>query len=324
MAIPSGLSAQLGIAAESTYGTPVTVTRFYELVSESLKLEIERIESAALRSGTRVQRSDRWVPGKKNIGGDIEMEVANKSFGLWLSHMIGTAVTTQPNAGPDPTVYDHTYTPSDLPTSLTMQVGRTDIGGTTRAFTYHGCRVSEWELEVAVDEIAKLSLTILGEDEDTSTGLATASYPSTLSLLTFVQGSITVAGSAFDVMNAKIGGNNGLADDRYFLGSQLRKNPLEAAMREYTGELEAEFTDLTAYNRFVNGTEAALVLLLRGASISGIYFYDLQITANVRFDGETPEVSGGEIIGLTLPFKCVGNTSATAITVLYRTTDTAP
>lgn len=321
MAIPSGLSAQLGIVAESTYGTPVTVTRFYEFISESIQLEIERIESAALRSGTRVQRSDRWSAGQKSVTGEIEMELANKSFGLWLQHAIGTAVTSQPDAGGNPTVFDHTFTPTDLPTSLTVQVGRTDIGGTTRAFTYHGCRISEWAIEAEVGEIAKFTATILGEDEDTATGLATASYPSTLTLLTFVQGSITLAGSAFDVKSAKIEGNNGLADDRYFLGSQLRKQPLEAAMREYTGELEAEFTDLTAYNRFTAGTEAALVLLFRGAVISGAFNFDLQITANVRFDGSTPTVEGAEIIQQPLEFKCVGNTSASALTVLYRTTD---
>ncbi|MFN2384137.1 MAG: phage tail tube protein [Gemmatimonadota bacterium] len=324
MAIPSGLSAQLGIVDESTYGTPVTVTRFYEFISESLKCEIERIESAALRSGTRVQRSDRWAAGKKNVGGDIEMELANKSFGLWWKHIMGGVATSQPDAGGNPTVYLYTFTPGDLPVGLTAQVGRTDIGGTTRAFTYHGCRVAEWALDAAVGEIAKLTMTILGEDEDTATALATASYPSTLALMTFVQGTLSLAGSAYDVSSIKIGGNNGLSDDRYFLGSQLRKSPLEAGMRTYTGEIASEFTDLTAYNRFVNGTEAALLLLFQGATISTTYKYECKLTCNVRFDGETPRVEGADIIKQPLAFKCLGNTSASAIQIDYQTTDTTP
>jgi len=324
MAIPSGLSAQLGFAEESTYGTPVTVTRFYEFRSEEMKLEIGRIESQALRSGARIQRSDRWSAGQKNVGGDIELELANKSFGLLFKHMFGGVSSSQPDAGGNPTVWEHTFTPGDLPTSLTAQVGRTGVDGTTRPFTYHGCRVASWSLEASVGEIVTLTLSLLGEDEDTATGLAVASYPSALSLLTFVQGSLTVGGSAFDVKDIKLEGDNGLADDRYFLGSQLRKNPLEAAMREYTGEVTAEFTDLTAYNRYVNGAEAALVLLFRGGLISGTFNFDTQITANVRFDGETPNVSGAEIIEQPMQFKCLGNTSASAITLLYRTTDTAP
>jgi hypothetical protein len=33
----SGLSGQVGVIAESTYGTPVTVTKFYEFLSENLQ-----------------------------------------------------------------------------------------------------------------------------------------------------------------------------------------------------------------------------------------------------------------------------------------------
>lgn len=323
MAIPSGLSAQLGTAEETTYGTPVTVDRFYEFRDESLKLEIERIESSALRSGSRVLRSDRWAAGQKSVSGDITMELANKSFGRWFKHMFGGVVTSQPDAAGNPTVYLHTFTPGDIPVGQTIQVGRPDVGGTVRAFTYHGCKVSEWTLECAVGDIATLKATILGEDEDTATALASVSYPSSLTLMTFVQGTLTIGGSAADVKSASVQGNNGLADDRYFLGSQLRKNPLEAAMREYTGQFEAEFESLTHYNRFTGGTEAQIVLLFQGATISTTYKFETKVTANVRFDGETPNVGGAEIVGQNLPFKVVDN-GTTSIKVEYQTVDTAP
>lgn len=324
MAIPSGLSAQLGIAEEVTYGTPVVVTRFYEFTGDGPQLSIERIESAGLRSGTRVQRSDRWVAGKRSVEGDLEMEVMNKSMGLWLKHALGGVATTQPSPGPDPTVYKHSFTPGDLPVGLTVQVGRPDVAGTVNPFTYTGCRISEWELSCAVGEIAMLKASILGRDEATATALATASYPSSLSLLTFVDGSLTLGGVATDVKSASLSGSNGLADDRYFFGSGLRKSPLEAGMREYTGDLTTEFNSLTDYNRFVTGTEAALVLLFQGAIISTTYKYELKVTANVRFDGDTPTVNGTEVLELPLKYKCVGNAAATALTIDYQTTDTLP
>jgi hypothetical protein len=323
LAIPSGLSAQLMTAEESTYGTPVTPDRGYEFRSESLKLEIERIESSALRSGTRVLRSDRWSAGQKNVTGDITMELATKSFGRWFKHALGGVDTSQPDAPGNPTVYKHTFTPGDIPTGQTIQVGRTDVGGTTRPFTYHGCKVSSWTLECAVGDIATFQASILGEDEDTATALASITYPSGLSLMTFVNGTLTIASSAQDVKSASVQGNNGLAEDRYFLGSQLRKQPLEAALREYTGQLEAEFESLTAYNRFVNGTEAELVLLFQGATISTTYKYETKITMNVRFDGETPSVGGPEIVPQNLPYKVVDN-STTSIKIEYQTTDTTP
>lgn len=319
----TALDAQIGFVDETTFGTPVAVTRFYEFVSESLKMDQARIESSALRSGTRVQRSDRWGLGKKTVGGDVQFELANKSFGLLFKHAFGGVATAQPDSVGNPTVYKHTFTPGAYPTSLTAQVGRTDVSGTTRAFTYHGMRVAQWELGCSVDEIASLKMSFDGEDEDTSTGLATVSYPASLSLLTFVNGTLSIGGSAASVKSASIGGQNGMATDRYFLGSVLKKQQLEMGMRTYSGTFEAEFEALTHYNRFVNGTEAEIILNFQGGVISGAFNYEAKITANVRFDGETPTVSGPEIVGQTLPFKVIDN-GTTSIKLEYQTTDTAP
>lgn len=324
MPIPSGLSAQLGIVDEVTYGTPVTVTRFYEFTEESMQMEIERIESSGLRGGVRVQRSDRWISAQRDVNGEITMELAQKSFGLWLKHMLGGVVTTQPNVGTDPTVFDHTFTPGDLPTSFTTQIGRPDSTGTVRPFTYHGCRVNEWEISAEVGEIPTLAVTVLGEDEDTGVALAAASYPASAPLYTFLNGSATIGGVAQEIKSFSLSGSNNLADDRFYFGSALRKQPVEAGMREYTGELTVQFTDLVNYNLFKNGTEATFVGLFRGIPITGIYFHDLQITANIRADGETPKVGGPEMLEQTMAYKAVGNTPATALSVLYRTTDTLP
>ncbi len=326
MAIPTGLSAQLMTAEETVYGTPVTPDRGFEFTTESLKMEIERLESTGLRSNARVQRSDRWRPGKKTVGGDVEMELANKSFGRWLKHIFGGVVSSQPDVGGSPTVWDHTFTPGDLPVGQTIQVGRTSLDGVVNPFTYHGCKIAGWSLGAAVGEIAKLKATITAEDEETATGLVSATYPTGLTLLTFVEGSLTVAAVAQEIRSVELTGDNRVKTDRHRMGSQLIKEPIENAMGEYMVNLDAFFDDLVAYNRFVNGTEAALVLLFRGALISGTYNFDLQVTANVRFDGETPNVDGADEIEQPLKAKCVdtGSGPGTAITVLYRTTDTTP
>lgn len=323
MAIPSGLSAQLMIAEETTYGTPVTPSRGYEFNSESMTLDIERLESAGLRAGTRVLRSDRWAAGARSVGGTIEMDLQNKSFGLWLKHMFGSLTVATPGGATN--TRTHTAVPGDIPVGLTVQVGRTSENGTVNPFTYHGCKVASWELDASVGEIGRLTVDLVGEDEDTSTSLATASYASAASLLVFTQATLTVAGSAFHVRSCTLSGDNGLDTDRYRLGSALRKAPVEAAMREYTGTLDAYFADLTAYNRFVNGTEAALVLDFVGAEIESGFNFGLEVTCNVRFDGETPNVGGPEEIPLALPFKCVSSdgTPGDAITAVYTTTDTA-
>jgi hypothetical protein len=64
---------------------------------------------------------------------------------------------------------------------------------------------------------------------------------------------------------------------------------------------------MTAYNRFRNGTEAALSLVFEASTSQ-----KLTITGNVRFDGQTPNVTGPTILEQVLPFKFVSATSDTA------------
>lgn len=327
MSAPTGLDAQYGMAEESTYGTGVTVTRFYEILKDGYKQDVARLESKAIRTGVRVQRSDRYREGSKTVVGAPQFEVLNKSFGLWFKHMFGGLATT----GPVGTLYTHTFTPGALTTlSRTVQVGRPDLSGTVEPFTYEGCKVDTWELSSGVDEALVLSIGDVGEEEKSpvsspaGAALATASYPSTAAMLIFVDGAITVGGVTTPVKKFSLKGDNGIAKDRRFVGSQVIKNPLEAAKRMYTGELNCEFTDTVAYGRFIAGTEAALIITF-AVTISAVTF-SLTITCNVRFDGETPNVEDEGILQEKIPFKCVdsGAGAQTAITLAYVTTDATP
>ncbi len=326
MPLASGLASQLGIVDEVTYGTPVTVTRFYDFVPENVNLHIDRIEAKGLRAAARTIKSAQWVAGKRWADGPVDLEVWNKGYGLWLKHCLGAVTSTQPNVGTDSTVWDHTFTPGDLAgKSLTMQIGRASQDGTVRAFTYKGVKIQKWELALAVDKLAELKVTTIGADEDTTIALAAATAPTGLAPFAFTQGTLSVAGSAIDVHDVKLSGDNFL-NDRFKLGTALRKEPLEAARRDYIGEITAYFVDFTAYNRFVNGTEAALVFDVLGGVIpggSGTFNFELKITANVRFDGDTPNVTGPGEAMQALKVKCTDAGSG-ALTVLYRTTDTTP
>jgi len=327
---PSGLSAQLGVAPEVTYGTIVTPTRFFEIPEggESIKLDADRLESAGLKVGRRVQNSGRVVINVKGAGGDINFDVLSKDFGFWLKYCLGKVVTTQPAAGPAPTVYDHTGTIDDLSAagSFTLQIGRPDVGGTVRAFTYAGCMITSWGLSVGVDGLLTLKISVDCQREDLATGLAVASYTAGSEVLSYVGGLVTLAGSAFDVKELSLEGSNPLAVDRRFIRQNtLKKQPIENGLREYSGSLGAEFESLTAYNRFVAGTTAALELLFEGSIIETTYKHTLKVTIPiVRFDGETPNVAGKEILDQPLPFKVLDDGTAEPITILYRTTGATP
>ena len=93
-------------------------------------------------------------------------------------------------------------------------------------------------------------------------------------------------------------------------------------MRTYDGTLDAYFDDLTIYNRFVTGTEAALVLTFEGPDITAGFTELLEITLNIRTDGDTPTVSGPDEIPQNVTYKALGN--AAPVSVTYRTSDATP
>lgn len=379
----TGIDAQIGYALESTVGTPVTVTAFLPLVSETLMQERTRLESAGIIAGRRVLASQQWNGGDITVSGSVQHELYNRGLGKLFTAMFGAVATT--GAGP----YTHTFTPGDLAgDSLTVQVGRPATNDTTYPFTYAGMKVASWEIACAASEIATLGMDLVGSREidyrtvsdgvttsgsaaitsatasfnasdignpisgtgiptgttisavtsataatlsanATASGtsvvftlgiaLASATYPSAIKPLKFNHAAISIGGSSVNAKSLTISGNNGLDDSRRFLGNQRISEPLESGLREYSGSLELEFTDLTQYRRFVTGSEAALVASFTSGTDS------VTITTNVRFDGSTPQVSGKEILTQSLPFKCVASgADSTAITVALVNSDSTP
>tara|TARA_R110000787_G_scaffold72080_4_gene160563 strand:- start:4150 stop:5091 length:942 start_codon:yes stop_codon:yes gene_type:complete len=309
----SGIDAQLGYVDEVTFGTYVEPTRFSEFLSEDLKLEIERIESKGIRAG-RVMQS-RWKSSIQRATGSIELELTPGGSGRLLEACMG-AVTTA-GAGP----YTHTYDGGTLDgQSLTVQIGRPDIGGTVRAFSYTGMKVADWEIACSVGEIPTLTMNMYGAGEATGETLATASYPANDDPFVFTEASLTVAASEVCVKDLSLKGTNGLAIDRHFIcaAGATPKEALESELRSIAGSFTADFTDLTQYGYFTAGTENALVLTFTsGADI-------LAITMNVRYDGETPTVSGAELLELPVPFMAISDTSdAAAFTAVLTNADAA-
>lgn len=305
MTTPAGLGGQFGYVSETTPGTAVTVTKFLPINNESIKHENERLDSQGIRAGRLVTAA--WKPGQSTISGSVEMELWNTDIATLFRHMFGAASTATNGSQ-----WDYTFTPADTTgESMTMQVGRPDITGTVQPFTYAGCKVDEWTLTAEVGEIAMLELSVVGMTETNGTALASASYDATLAPFVFTEASLSIAGSTNNVVSSvELTGANTLTE-RPRLGSSTSREYLQNGFREYTGSATTDFENLTQYNRFLDGDEAALVLRFDNGT------EQLVITANVRFDGETPELAGPELLEQNVPFKAVSATNdASAITAV--------
>lgn len=316
MSLKSGLAAQLGVKAETTWGTFVAPTRFYPLLSESLTEEIDRLESEGIIAGRRILASEQWAAGNVDVGGDIKTELYQQGMGALLKACFGAVSTS--GSGP----YTHTLTPGDLTDDhLSIQVGKPDVAGTVQPFSFYGMKVTDWELSIDAGGLVMLTTSVVGKQLATSDSLATASFGAgSATPFTFKHASASIAGGAANVKKLTIKGSNGLDTDRRFIGSEYRAEPLEADLREYSGSVDLEFESLTQYNRFRNANEVALVATISaGASAS------LTTTMNVRFDGSTPEVDGRGIVQLSTPYKVIGTTTdALGITAVLINSDSTP
>jgi len=305
MAIGSGIGSQLGIATETTFNTPVTVSTFYEFTNESINYNKNISVGLGLRAGGQVARSGRRVVTTSDATGDINLDLPTKGLGLLLSYAMGGTVQTS-----------GTYTLGDVyGKSFTAQVGVPQYGGTVTPKTIAGCKISSWEISAAQSAIATGRFTIDGASFTTSTSLATASFPSNNSVFHFAQGAITVDGSSVaNIKDFTLSVDNVLKTDRFNLGSAgIKAEQIINGFRAITGSLTAEFTDTTLLAKFLADTSAALVLTFSGPSSSVL---SITLPA-VKFDGEAPQVGGPEVIDINFTFQAYDNGTDQPLTIVY-------
>lgn len=310
MATGTGLDAQIGYVAEATWGTSLTVTRFHPLVSETLKVDIDQIESKAIFAGFQTLASTQWAQGNKKITGGLSHELYDQDMGLLMRAAFGTVSTT--SAGGTGT---HVFFPASPVVSLTTQIGRPTIYGSVIPFTYEGLKIAKFDLAAKAGEIATWDMDVMGEEETMGTALASASYTSNMRPWVFKSMSLSVLGTTTSLTEFKFSGDNHLAERR-FLGSTVISEPLREEYAEYTGELKGEWGNPSTrgtlnYHAFVGGTEGTLISTLASGTLAAT------LQANIRYDGATPNVAGRGIVEHTIPFKAVrsGSLEQHAVTV---------
>jgi phage baseplate assembly protein gpV len=324
MAIGSGIGSQLGIATETTFNTPVTVSRFYEFTSENLNYNKKTAVGMGLRAGGLLPRSQRRVVTTSDVTGDISLDLPTRGLGLLLSQSTGTV--------PSPTtvstgVYSYTFTLGDVyGKSFTAQVGVPQYNGTVTPKTVAGAKVSSFELSVANAAIAMGKFNIDGASITTGISLATASYSSATNLFNFSQGAITLDGTSIaNIRDFSVTVDNTLKGDRYNLGSSgIKAEQLINGFRKISGKITAEFTDTTLFGKVLSDANAAIVLTFTGATIASTYKETLSITISAaKFNADTPKVTSPGVIDLSMDFEAYDNGTDAPLTIVYQTADSA-
>ena len=323
MTTGTGLDGQLGFAAETTPGTPVTVSKFVEFDSETLQFTDNWLEPTGIRAGQKYKRDNRVQAATRTVSGAIVMEHATRDMGLLWKQALGSALSAPVLVSG--TAYKQIHVPGDfLSKALTIQVGRPEAAtGTVRPHTYTGCKFTDWEFSVEESAIPTLTFTVDGTDESTSTALASASYTAGARVFSFSQATVFKLGGtattttgvtsiasgvqvATVVKKLTIKGTMPMAGDRYGVGNAgVKKEQLENGTPMITGSLDAEFNKTEFYDVFKAGTSVPMQVSLIGNQIASTGSFDTLdfVIPAVRFKDMNPSVAGPDIVRATVNFE---------------------
>lgn len=322
----SGLDAQIGLAKESTYGTFVAPTRFYEFNSESIVPAVQKLYSMPLGTG-RFQRTSRRRTFVTGAGGNIEIDAVTRGIGLLLELMFGEVATAQVASTDE---YTHTFTPSldgKRGLSATVQVGRPSTDATVNPFSYVGGKVTGWTMSAALNEILKIQTTWDFMNQATDEALATPSYATDPEPFTFLDGTLSIDSSAVGtIKGVSLTMAEAMDTARRYFGN-LKGEPLANGELAFTGQFDSEFNDMDAHDAWVAGTEIVdLDLTFTGPLIPGeTNPFKLVVTIpSLEYTGSAPQVGGPEIVQQNLPFKALYNGTDEIITAVLHTDDTTP
>ncbi|MFJ5893791.1 phage tail tube protein [Streptomyces californicus] len=301
MAIGSGLGAQLGIAAETTYGTFVAPSRFVEFTKESLVLKKTTAQSAGIAAGRLLALDKRRVLTRREASGSIDMEIVNKGMGLLIQALMGTTVTpVQQGAGP---AYLQTHTLADTAgKSLTIQKGIPLTTGVVTKKNFLGCKITSAEFSCEVGGLLTGAFEFDGRDVEESSALAAASYPA---LTPFHFQQMGIKTGAFGTETARTGIRKVSCKierpqevERFYAGAAgLKAEPISNDQVKISGTLESDYVDTTLDDLHTSDGSTSLVWEFVGPLIAATFYETFRITLPaIRLDEGPPVVDGFGVV----------------------------
>lgn len=329
MGIAAGANTVIGYAEETTHGTFVAPSRFIPFLTEGLKFSKTVMASKAIRGGLRQGPIGAFRrETMSEAGGDVKSELTTTGWGLLFKHLLGAVATTNVGAA-----YTHTFTPGSVDgKSVSVHKQLIDgSGGLVRAFQYPGSKLASFELEIAPDKMAEVSLGFDCRDEVANTTPYTATFSAAARPFAYIDSGLTLDGvPAVGVPTLSLKIANPLDNKRRFIGGGGKKS--EQLVNEQlivTGKITAEFpSGSNLYDKFRSDTPTAAVFSLT--------FLDAVIPTtavnpsvsftvpDLRFIGDSPTVDGLDTIKVDHEFVGVWNQSANTITIAYVTSDATP
>lgn len=290
---------------ESTYGTIGTATKQIQVSSEGFKLNLNKIGEGLL-TGAKIGGKLRTM--SRSGEGALSSLARPDDIGLFLAVAVGneeTPVLVDGSTG----AYEHTFTLTDanILDSLFFKVKRDDaiIKG------YTGLTFDGFSFNSASEDMLKMDFTLKGKDEIDTT-LETGLSVSPLAPFRFAGTTVSVAGTALEVVSTKFDFKNNLDANTQTNKSGLYFKQPEIGMIDISTEMECVYDSVSNGIRnsywLTDNVCSVDIKYLNGDEVESGFPYSLQITLPANQVQEaTPNVSGAERIKFPLKLKAVEN-----------------
>jgi hypothetical protein len=237
--------------------------------------------------------------GKKHPGGDIEVSLAPQGHNTFIRHCLGGSLDTS-GSGP----YTHVVKagPSWPVGGLAIEVGFTQNG---HYFTFLGCRINEFSLDIPMDGIVSATFAILARSEeyDTVTNDGTVILP-TVEPYVSHEMELFESGALSEVkpINCKFSVNN-QAEESCDVAPDRERFDIPPGTRLIEGTIVLYFNSIALYNKFKDETPSVLRIKLTGATGESSQ-YDFP---RIKFVGgsPTPSVDGSGPVQVEYPFQAI-------------------
>lgn len=255
-----GMQGYMGIGKETTWGTAVTAGSFMEMMSEGLTVALDRFDTRNIFNGI-AEPDD--TTGLIRVEGETVIPGNPEALGILLNAALGNTTTTSVTA----TYWNHIFQArnSDVSSLTPLQPYTIEIfRDVTSAQQYAGCVAGQLTLACQPNQDLRATVSWLGKSALNKARVAVASvlFPTTPGQpFTWDTCSISIGGTGTDLLESfTLEINNNLeAVSALNASNQVarfqRTNPVQTML---SGQMS--FTDISAYQDFINQTERAFTI----------------------------------------------------------------
>jgi len=306
----------VGLGKETTFGTAASATRYIESVESIVPDQGWIIPTPVAQRAYRKKNLGKYR-GSGNIG---EVNVEPENIGELLQAVMGNGSDNKSN--PATGVYLHTFTPQDTLDGYTVRIG---VEQAERILP--GCLCNSLKFRFPHEDNVKAVAAILHGGAIEAKG--TLGTPTLSTLQPFPVAPVTTLTIAASDKKAYVYDGEITIDnkipDRDSLGSRFMPK-IRQGERLVAGKISAYFDETTEYDRFLAGTEFALIVKWEGPVISGAYKYYLEFHLEkcVYLKDAAPHVTSiSEPLVIDAPFQSFYDSTWKDITVALQNTVSA-